>query len=61
MMFLFPEVAKKVHAEITDQIGEERLLLISDRTKLPYTEAVWKESLRWKPWIPYGRGFLSLA
>lgn len=31
-----------------------RMPKISDRPKMPYTEAVWMESFRWKPWLPIG-------
>ncbi|CCA72716.1 related to O-methylsterigmatocystin oxidoreductase [Serendipita indica DSM 11827] len=51
-MFIFPNVAKRVQAEIDSVTGEERLLTIKDRQALPFTEAVWKESLRWRPQIP---------
>ncbi|KAG8816971.1 hypothetical protein FRC19_011676, partial [Serendipita sp. 401] len=54
ILFVFPEVAKKVQAEIDSVTGQERLPTVKDRAKLPYTEAVWKESLRWHPNVPNG-------
>lgn len=52
-MFMFPEIAAKVQKEIDSVIGD-RLPKVVDREHLPYTEAVWKESLRWKTAIPLG-------
>jgi cytochrome P450 len=53
-MVSFPEVAQKVQEEITSVVGNERLPNTGDRSKLPYTEAVWKEALRWDPAVPFG-------
>ncbi|CAG7852173.1 SubName: Full=Uncharacterized protein {ECO:0000313/EMBL:CCA75453.1} [Serendipita indica DSM 11827] len=53
-MFVFPEIAKKVQAEIDSVIGRERLPSVKDRADLPYTNAVWKESLRLKCAAPVG-------
>ncbi|KAG8833349.1 hypothetical protein FRC17_010818 [Serendipita sp. 399] len=52
ILFLFPEVAKKVQAEIDAVLGQSGLPTVKDRANLPYTEAVWKESLRWHPTVP---------
>ncbi|CAG7852162.1 O-methylsterigmatocystin oxidoreductase Short=OMST oxidoreductase; AltName: Full=Aflatoxin B synthase; AltName: Full=Aflatoxin biosynthesis protein Q; AltName: Full=Cytochrome P450 64 [Serendipita indica DSM 11827] len=51
-MFIFPDVAKRVQAEIDSVVGQGHLLTIKDRQSLPYTEAVWKETLRWRPQLP---------
>jgi cytochrome P450 len=59
-MFMFSDVAHKVHEEIAKVIGEDRLPVISDRPSLPYTEAVWKEALRWRPGIPLGMSLKRL-
>ncbi|PVF98743.1 cytochrome P450 [Serendipita vermifera] len=53
-MFLFPEIAKKVYEEIESVTQGQRLPLISDRAKLPFTEATWKEANRWRPAVPIG-------
>lgn len=58
-MFMFPEVAQKAHDEIAKTV-QDRLPSIGDRPSLPYTEAVWKECLRWRPGIPLGREFIDL-
>lgn len=53
-MWLFPDIARKVQAEIDSVTHGERMLSVSDRSKLVYTEAVWKESWRWRPFVPIG-------
>jgi cytochrome P450 len=51
-MLLFPEVSQKIHEEIISVTDGTRLPRISDRASLPFTEAAWKESLRWNPFLP---------
>ena len=51
-MHLFPDVARKIHEEVVAVTGGDRLPTIADRPALPYTEAVWKESLRWNTFSP---------
>ncbi|KAG8753458.1 hypothetical protein FRC14_006019 [Serendipita sp. 396] len=53
-MYLFPEIASKVFEETRQVTHGQRMLQIADRRHLPFTEAVWKESLRWNPFIPMG-------
>ncbi|KIM28401.1 hypothetical protein M408DRAFT_140803 [Serendipita vermifera MAFF 305830] len=53
-LFLFPSVAKKIHDEIVTVTEGMRLPVPKDRARLPYTEAAWKESFRWKTWFPIG-------
>lgn len=53
-MFLFPEVSKRVFEEIQSVTYGERLPLVAERSQLPYTEAAWKEAVRWRPFIPVG-------
>jgi cytochrome P450 len=48
-MILFPEVQKKAQEEIDRVIGNTRLPVSSDKEKLPYIEAVLKETHRWHP------------
>jgi cytochrome P450 len=53
-MLLFPDILKRVYKEIISVTDGTRLPQISDRVSLPFTEAVWKESVRWNPFIPVG-------
>ncbi|PVF92916.1 cytochrome P450 [Serendipita vermifera] len=55
-MMIHPEIQKKVQAEIDDIIGHSRLPNASDRPRLPYADAAWKENSRWIAPVP-----LSLA
>ncbi|XP_046343155.2 steroid 17-alpha-hydroxylase/17,20 lyase-like [Haliotis rufescens] len=41
-----PEVQAKLHAEVDSVIGQRRVPMLSERHKLPYTEAVLYESMR---------------
>lgn len=61
VMVLFPEVASKVKKEIEDVVGRDSLPKVTDRPNLPYTEAVWKESLRWGPVGPLGLPHMNTA
>ena len=56
-MALYPEVQKKVQAEIDAVIGPDRLPNFQDRPSLPYVNAVVKESLRWNLILPLGGPF----
>jgi cytochrome P450 len=53
-MTLFPEVQKKAQAEIDAVVGNDRLPSFSDRSQLPYVEALAKEVLRWNVVAPLG-------
>ncbi|PVF92949.1 cytochrome P450 [Serendipita vermifera] len=53
-MFLFPEVSRKVFEEIQSVTYGERLPKITDRPHLTFCEAVWKEAIRWRPFMPIG-------
>jgi cytochrome P450 len=55
VLFLFPDVADRVFQEIFAVTQGQRLPLISDRPQLPYTEATWKEAVRWSPFLPLGQ------
>ncbi|KIJ32571.1 hypothetical protein M422DRAFT_184313 [Sphaerobolus stellatus SS14] len=44
-MALFPNTQKKVQAELHSVVG---------RAQLPYTVAVYKETMRWHPLVPFG-------
>ena len=45
-MIKYPEVQKKVQNEILTTIGQSRHVRMSDKSNLPYTEAVIQELLR---------------
>ncbi|OBZ75208.1 O-methylsterigmatocystin oxidoreductase [Grifola frondosa] len=53
-MLLHPEVLKRAHKEIDDVIGNKRLPDFDDRENLPYIEAIFQETLRWRPVVPLG-------
>ncbi len=40
--------------EIDAVVGADRLPTIGDRTRLPYVNAVIKETMRWHPALPLG-------
>lgn len=47
-----PEVLKKAQAELEQLIGKENQVKKSDITKLPYLQAIVKETFRLHPVIP---------
>ena len=51
---LYPDVLKKARYEIDEEVGPDRLPTFADRTRLPYTQALVKEVLRWRPVIAGG-------
>ncbi|KAJ8581708.1 cytochrome P450 [Rhizopogon salebrosus TDB-379] len=51
-MILHPEVQIKAQEEIDKVVGDGRLPDFSDREHLPYVEAVYLETLRWRPTAP---------
>lgn len=53
-MAMYPDIQKKVQAELHSLVGPNRLLEPSDLPDLIYTRAVLLETLRWKPVIPMG-------
>ncbi|KIJ43724.1 hypothetical protein M422DRAFT_169557, partial [Sphaerobolus stellatus SS14] len=53
-MVLFPEVQKKAQEELDSVLGGVRLPEFEDMKALPYTEAVYKEAMRWHPLLPLG-------
>ena len=54
VMVLNPKVMEKAQEELDRVVGKDRLPDFSDRDKLPYINAVVKETLRWNPPIPVG-------
>ncbi len=53
-MVLFPDVQKRIQAELDAVVGRTRLPTFEDRASLPYLEATIKESLRFHPPLPLG-------
>ncbi|KAL2819386.1 cytochrome P450 [Aspergillus granulosus] len=53
-MVLNPDVQRRAQEEIDRVVGRDRLPGFADRNKLPYINAVVKESLRWHPVTPMG-------
>lgn len=51
-MTVFPDVQKKAQEELDRVIGGNRLPNASDKGRLPYIEAVVKETHRWHPVAP---------
>ena len=47
-MINHPEIQEKIHSEIDQVIGSERLPLLEDIDKLPYFNTVIKEVMRKK-------------
>ncbi|PPQ73993.1 hypothetical protein CVT24_012482 [Panaeolus cyanescens] len=47
-MAMYPEVARKAQVELDSVVGHGRLPDFSDRSSLPYVNAIVKECLRWK-------------
>ncbi|EGO23878.1 hypothetical protein SERLADRAFT_349822 [Serpula lacrymans var. lacrymans S7.9] len=54
VMLQNPDVQRKAQLEIDAVVGQGRLPDFSDRTSLPYVEAVFRETLRWHPVVPLG-------
>ncbi len=50
----YPEVQHQVQKEIDDVVGRNRLPRLSDRSDMPYTEAVLLEVQRWASVLPCG-------
>lgn len=53
-MVLYPDVLRKAQAEVDAVVGADRLPGFADREKLPYVDAMVKETLRWNPVVPMG-------
>ncbi|PVI03088.1 cytochrome P450 [Periconia macrospinosa] len=53
-MLLFPDVQKKAQEELDRVIGSDRLPVSADISRLPYIEAIMKETHRWHPILPMG-------
>lgn len=53
-MALHPEAQAKAQEEIDRVVGTQRLPDFGDRSNLPYVEAIYLETLRWRPVVPCG-------
>ncbi|KAJ6508848.1 cytochrome P450 [Mycena sanguinolenta] len=51
-MALYPESQKKAQTEIDTVVGSNRLPEFEDRASLPYVEALYRETMRWRPALP---------
>ncbi|RMD40868.1 hypothetical protein DV735_g4277, partial [Chaetothyriales sp. CBS 134920] len=58
-LMLFPAVQKTAQEEIDAVVGTDRLPDFGDREKLPYLNAVVKETLRWFPLVPLSTTHLN--
>lgn len=58
-MSLYPEVQRKAQEEIDHVLGPTNLPSFADRERLPYVEAIVKETFRWHPVAPMGLPHLS--
>ena len=54
-MLLYPDIQKKAQDELGSVIGRDRLPTFDDRSRLPFIDAVCKETLRWQPLAPLGK------
>lgn len=53
-MQLYPDVQRKIQAELDAVVGRSRMPTFSDRDRLPYLRATVREVLRWHPVDPVG-------
>jgi len=53
-MLLHLEVQKKAQKEMDQELGRDGLPTFTDRERLPYMDAVWRESVRITPASPLG-------
>jgi cytochrome P450 len=59
-MVIHPEVLMKAQEELDRIVGRDRLPAIVDRPRLPYIEAVVKETLRWNNVVPMGKHIFQM-
>ncbi|KAI0699915.1 cytochrome P450 [Cerioporus squamosus] len=53
-MSLYPDVQRRAQAELDRVVGRNRTPEADDRDRLPYVDALVKETLRWYPAVPLG-------
>lgn len=56
-LILNPDIQEKAHNLIKKVVGTKRLPTFEDRPSLAYIEAIFRESLRWRPMFPLGALF----
>ena len=54
-MVLHPDVLKRAQAAIDAAVGSDRIPEYDDLAKIPYIEALVKETLRWRPVFPLSK------
>ncbi len=47
-----PEIQRKAQEELDRVLGSSHLPTFEDRKSLPYTDAIYREVLRWRPPLP---------
>lgn len=50
--YLHPQVQKRIQKELDEQVGRERPVSVSDRSRLPYLDCVINEGMRIRPVSP---------
>ncbi|XP_071082986.1 steroid 17-alpha-hydroxylase/17,20 lyase-like isoform X2 [Haliotis cracherodii] len=58
---MHPDIQKKVHEEVDQALGQRRFPRVSDRSDLPYTDAVLHESMRISTVPPLGLPHTTLC
>jgi cytochrome P450 len=53
-MTMYPEVQRKIQAELDSVVGTDKLPTFADRDSLPYLATAMKEIIRWGPTTPLG-------
>lgn len=53
-MVLYPAVLERAQEEVDCVVGNDRLPSFSDREKMPYIDALVKETFRWEVIAPIG-------
>jgi cytochrome P450 len=53
-MVALPEIQKRAQDELDAVVGRSRPPTFADAPNLPYIQALVKESLRWRPALPFG-------
>ena len=59
-MLSYPHVQQKAYEELHTAVGKDRLPEFSDKSRLPYIQAVVKEVLRWLPVAPLGESVIAV-
>ncbi len=59
-MASYPEIQRKAQEEVDRVTGGQRLPEFDDRIHMPYTQAIVREVLRWRPLFPLGLPHASM-